>query len=113
MTFLSHNLKKNNSNLSIDLNNLNNFKKFVNYIFFATKNITSNNSNVFNSTNKNNIDILYTFKKKKFKMFSSKLKMWLNDFYVGGCDPYSRYSTTMIKCSLNLRTEKNNFSHLK
>ena len=113
INFISKNLKKNNSILTINLNNLNNFKKFVNYVFFATKNITPNHLSISDSSIKNNIKIFSTFKDKKIKVFSSKLKVWLNDFYIGGSDPYSRYSTTMIKCSTNLRIEKNNFSHLK
>ena len=112
INFLTDRHKKNNT-LFVNINNLNRFKKFVNYNFFATSNITPNNeSYLTNSINKKNPTINLSFKKSKSKIFSTRLKIWLNDFYIGGMDPYSRYSTTMINCSKKLRLEKTNFSHL-
>ena len=103
-----------NTSVSINLNNFNNVKKFISYLFFATTNITPNFESSFaSSTVKNTLNLSSKLKKTKSKIFLTKLKVWLNDFYIGGADPYSRYSTTMINCSTNLRLEKNNFSHIK
>lgn len=113
ITFIANESKKSNNLITINLNNFNNFKKFVNYIFFATSNITNNYSVITNNIKKTNLNISLNFKPKKNKIFSTKLKIWINDFYIGGNDPYSRYSTTMINCSTNLRLDKNNFSHIK
>ena len=81
-------------------------------MFFANSNINNKAEFGNNKIEKKNLNIIYKFKNAKTKLFSTKLKIWLNDFYVGGLDSYSRHSTTMIKCSKFLRLEKNNFSHL-
>jgi NADH-quinone oxidoreductase chain G len=112
VTFLT-NCVKNNSTIFINTTSLNRFKSFTNYIFFATSNLTNNVE--FNSTNKakrKKLNISFKFKNSKVKLFSTKVKIWLNDFYIGGTDSFSRHSTTMINCSKMLRLEKTNFSHL-
>jgi hypothetical protein len=43
------------------------------------------------------------------KNFRTKIKLWLQDFYLGNRDLYSRHSKTMIKCSAYLKLGKLNF----
>jgi hypothetical protein len=43
------------------------------------------------------------------KSFNSKIILWLQDFYLGNRDLYSRHSKTMVKCSLYIRSSKLNF----
>ena len=45
----------------------------------------------------------------KKKIYLTNTKNWLKDFYIGGADSYSKYSSTMINCSKNYRSEKINF----
>ena len=49
------------------------------------------------------------FKKKSTKMKNSKLKYWLNDFFTGGRDEYSKNSMVLANCSKVLRTQSTNF----
>jgi NADH-quinone oxidoreductase chain G len=110
ITFLNN---KNNSTIFVNTENFTRFKKFTNYIFFATSSLNNKTEFCFNNKiEKKNLNTIYKFKNSKNKLFSTKFKIWLNDFYIGGMDSYSRHSTTMINCSKSLRLEKNNFSHL-
>jgi len=58
-----------------------------------------------------NLNLINKFKLKKNKIFKTKLKLWLHDFYIGGKDSYSKYSLTMINCSKSYRIEKTNFNY--
>lgn len=106
-------LKKseNNSNINFNLNNFNKFKNFINFLNLATSTLSLKNNSKNNIIKKKSI-LLFKFKKPKTKIFKTKLKIWLNDFYIGGLDPYSQSSITMINCSKFLRKENNNFTHI-
>jgi hypothetical protein len=43
------------------------------------------------------------------KTFNTKVKFWLQDFYLGNRDLYSRHSKTMVKCSAYTKSAKLNF----
>ena len=107
------NLFKNNSIIYFNNKTFFKFKKFTDFLYQANININNNkltkNNNI---SNLNNLNLNLKFKTLKSKIFKTKLKIWLNDFYLGGSDSYSQYSKTMINCSKTLRIEKNNFSHL-
>ena len=101
---------RDNSLVSFNNNNLNSFRNFIELFFKATTNLTRN----YDMCLFKNISVIpvvpaRSLKLKKSKIFSTKIKMWINDFYIGGKDPYSKYSSTMIKCSKVLRTEKFTF----
>jgi len=53
-----------------------------------------------------------TIKKSKFKFFETKTKLWLDDFYIGGKDLYSRFSIVMVECSKSFRSESTNFNYI-
>lgn len=111
ITFLFNN--KNNFKLSFNMIKFNKFKLFTKILYTATNCLDKTLLTSFN----NNITLfnkktLTKFKHPKTKFFSTKFKIWINDFYVGGLDSYSLHSATMINCSKTLRIEKNNFSHI-
>ena len=88
------------------------FKSFVTLLYFSTSNLTNKSNYSFNKQSKKKDFLNYNNKPLKHKLFLTKLNIWINDFYIGGIDSYSKYSVTMINCSKLLRTSKNNFSHL-
>ena len=101
-----------NPNLSNKLffnsKNMFNFKTFINFHYCATKAL---NTLSFYLTSQATPLVL---QKSKFysassKVINSKLKFWLDDFYLGGKDPHSFLSSTMVTCSLTLRYEITNF----
>ena len=109
----SINTFKNNFIINFNNTTFTKFKSFTSFLFQANDNI-SNKKILFlnNSIPNKKIDINFKFKEQKSKIFSTKFKIWINDFYLGGNDSYSQYSKTMINCSKTLRSEKNSFSHL-
>ena len=50
-----------------------------------------------------------SFKKGSVKLFKTKIKFWLDDFYTGGKDRFCSNSLTMINCSQNLKLQTTNF----
>ena len=100
------------TNLFVNVNNIKQYNNFKNYLFFAKSSFTNLIDNTKFSNKSAETYKILKFKNSKTKLFTTKIKMWLNDFYTGGSDPYSRHSITMIKCSKDFRSEKHNFSHL-
>jgi hypothetical protein len=49
------------------------------------------------------------FKRSSYKITSTKLKYWIDDFFTGGKDEYSRNSLILSNCSKILRTQSTNF----
>ena len=92
-------------------NTLNKFKYFTNLIYLATSSLNTNpnsnkqtkNETVFTKTN---------YKTKKIKTNNTKVKLWLNDFYISGKDSFSKMSITMINSSKLFRSEKTNFNNV-
>lgn len=102
-------------NTLIDFNNskMNKFKNFVGFLSIANNNIAlKSNSYLLNSIAKKKFEPHDVLRKKKVKMFTTKLKIWINDFFIGGKDQYSKQSSTMIICSKNFRTNNHTFNHL-
>lgn len=104
------NNSKNNKIIYFDTKNSLNFKNFINFQYFATQSLTDLN---FYLNVKNNTFIIYKnisfFKIKPIKVFSTKVKYWLDDFYNGGKDNYCHNSLVLNNCSKNLRLETTNF----
>lgn len=106
------NFSENLSRINFNLTCFNNFKHFTRFLNLATTTLNSK-TNILNSNiKKKNFNVNLNFPNASNKMFKTKLKIWLNDFYVGGIDPYSQDSLTMIQCSKYLRTENHNFTHI-
>ncbi len=104
---------KYNANISFNHISLNKFKNFVNFLFIVTTNITKKSNNYLTKTVSSvKVKPIKKLTPGKSKLFYTKLKIWIQDFYIGGKDPYSKHSSTMVKCSMNLRNEKSNFLHI-
>lgn len=98
--------------ININLQNFTRFKYYTNFLMLATSNINFKTTSLQNKIIKNDLKIKNKFKNSINKIFETKLKIWLNDFYIGGLDLYSNSSITMINCSKSLRLESNTFSHI-
>lgn len=95
--------------INFNNNNVFNFKNFISFHYYAIKSL--NNLTFYLNTQ---INPLFNVKKSIFnfptkKVFNTKLKLWLDDFYLGGKDSYSALSTTMASCSIVFRYEETNF----
>ena len=97
---------KDNQSITFNNKTFKTFNDFINLLYFSNSKVTL----VMNSKISGKFDILKTeIKCAKKKIFLTNTKNWLKDFYIGGTDSYSKYSSTMINCSKNYRSEKNNF----
>ena len=116
-------------------NLLNNFKNHHHSLNFRDKNILSFNAikqaNFFNFVHfhynavekldsstpsfdtQNQPFFMYqqyiNFKQKPSKIINTKSKYWLDDFFTGGKDEFSRNSLVLSNCSNSLRTQTTNF----
>lgn len=101
---------KNNSIVFYNSKTLFNFKNFINFHFHATQTLTSLN---FYLNSKNEKFVIYkklnTFKRSSVKLFDTKLKYWLDDFYTGGKDTLCQDSLTLTRCSMNYKLQTTNF----
>lgn len=106
--------QKFNTLINFNSKNLSQFKNFTGFLFLASQTLIkkTHNYKLSNVCLKKTTDVVFNLKIKKSKINNNKLKIWINDFYIGGKDPYSNYSTTMINCSKIFRLEKHNFTHL-
>ena len=102
----------NKNYLTINQTNFNLIKYFFSFLYYPLKNIDTKNHYSYGKKTGQKYYFDKTNKQLKYKLFSTKINIWLNDFYIGGSDSYSRYSATMIKCSKSLRSTKNSFSNL-
>lgn len=99
---------KNNFIIFPNFEELIKFKNFTYFQYQATHSlinlnfylIVKNEPFIINNNN---------FKIKNKKLFLTKLKYWLDDFYSGGKDDYSKHSFNMITCSKVLRSKLTNF----
>ena len=107
INFLSNELW--NKKLSYNCNNFFNFKSYLNILYFSNKVLTKHN--LFNIYQTKTLINSFKYKVSKVKLYNTPLRLWLDDFYIGGKDLYSKYSITMINCSNILKKNKNNFSY--
>jgi NADH dehydrogenase/NADH:ubiquinone oxidoreductase subunit G len=102
--------KKTNEIVFFNFKKLANFKNFIYFNYQATKSLTSVN---FYLTTKNAAFYLNhmqtNFRILNKKITNTKLKYWLDDFFIGGKDEYSQNSLILSGCSKILRRESTNF----
>lgn len=107
LNFLTH---KNNFLSALNYKRLLDFKNFISFKYFATQMITYLNFYLNYQNRPFIFDNRYCqFRSPTLKIFSTKLKFWLDDFYNGGKDGYSQNSIVLSECSLNLRAQSTNF----
>ena len=101
---------KNNKIIFYNSKTLFDYKNFINFQFYATQTLTNLNF-YLNTKNKKFIisKKFNRFKSLSTKLFSTKLKYWLDDFYTGGKDKFSQNSLLLTKCSINYKLQMSNF----
>nr|YP_010242138.1 NADH dehydrogenase subunit 11 [Minutocellus polymorphus]QTI83139.1 NADH dehydrogenase subunit 11 [Minutocellus polymorphus] len=110
LSFLSE--MKTNERVNFNCENIFNFKNFINFQYYAIQDLTNSN---FLTTNRRTSYFDLTqgqYKTRQSKLIESKVRLWLDDFYIGSRDMYARRSITMIKCSKLFRTQNNNFNFI-
>ena len=97
--------------ISLNFKNYLTFIKYVNYQVLPNR--FFNNSININSLNIKPNKVLYFKKYLKYnlnkKFFQTKPILFIDDFYIGGNDLYSKFSKIMILCSKYLRSLSTNF----
>lgn len=102
------NNRKNNELISFDCINLFNFKNYINFQFYATQTLTSL-SFYLTKQNKPLIKSNTSLKITKIKLFHTKLKLWLDDFFFNEKDLFSYNSSSLSNCSKTIRISSTNF----
>jgi len=91
-------------------NNIFNFKNFISFQFYATQTLTNLSFYLGIKNQKFNIYKKFnTFKPASIKVLNTKLKYWLDDFYIGGKDKFCQNSLILIRCSTNYKLQTTNF----
>jgi NADH dehydrogenase (ubiquinone) Fe-S protein 1 len=101
---------KNDSFLFFNGINYKSFKYFTNLQFQAINKLDT--ANLFLLSKNKPFFILKNstiFRNEVCKIKNSKMKYWLDDFFIGGRDEFSKDSRVMINCSVNLRNQATNF----
>ena len=102
---------KTNQKVIFNCNNIFNFKDFINFQYYAIRNLTTTN---FSTTGKKTSDFNFfpsKYKIRQSKLFETKVRLWLDDFYIGNPHACNKRSVTMIKCSKLFRAQHTNFSY--
>jgi len=106
MLFMTH--FSNNNKISFNTNSIFHFRNYIGFHYYA---ISDLNILAFKLLKKFTTydTVLPKFKTKKKKLYSSQLRIWLNDFYIEGKNSNSNYSSTMVQCSKLSRLNNTNF----
>lgn len=97
------------SNIGFDFLKANYFSNFISFQHLPVVSV-SNSSHFFKS--KVAFTSFLPLKKSKSKILLTKTKFWIDDFYIGGKDLYSKYSIVMVECSRSFRSESTNFNFI-
>ena len=90
--------------------NLFDFNNFISFQFHANKILTNVNFYLMDRVQKFSIYKKFSrFGTSKIKLTSTKLKYWLDDFYIGSKDKFCHNSLTLVRCSLNHKIQSDNF----
>nr|YP_010131943.1 NADH dehydrogenase subunit 11 [Odontella regia]QQD79322.1 NADH dehydrogenase subunit 11 [Odontella regia] len=88
-----------------------NFQSYTLFQYYAVKNLTKFTSIQTKSFCDYNVSF-DKYKIKRVNFFETKLRLWLDDFYIGGKDSYSKHSLVMINCSKINRLKSSNFKFI-
>jgi NADH dehydrogenase/NADH:ubiquinone oxidoreductase subunit G len=98
---------KYNTQLLFNSNNLFNFKNFISFLYLNTTSLSKLSFHL--KTQNQSFNALSQKKMRKFKMLTTQIKKYVEDFYLGGYDNYCTKSETMVSCSIELRTNTSTF----
>jgi hypothetical protein len=107
--FLFTNNTRNNNSIVFNSNSLLNFKNYINFNHYAVCTLTS--LNIYLSVQNQPIKKIrnFFFKQSSSKLFTSKIKHWLDDFFCGGKDGFTNHSSVLANCSDLMRVKITNF----
>ena len=100
----------NNELIYFNSQKLSNFKNFTNFNYYAIQSLT--NLNFYLSVKTSPVIFHQNFSDFKLaskKFQNTKIKYWLDDFFINGKDEYSQNSLILSNCSKILRSESTNF----
>lgn len=101
---------KNQDILSLNTTKQTNFSNFINFHYNAVEKLDSSTPSL--ATQNQPFFIFqqnFNFKQKPSKIAHTKSKYWLDDFFTGGKDEYSKNSLVLSNCSKILRAQSTNF----
>lgn len=87
------------------------FIKYITFQFFPGSSLENTTFFYTESKKCRVIDTIFTNQLKK-KHYTNKFFFWLEDFYIGGKDNYSKFSSVMIRCSKSFRDVYINFNYI-
>ena len=101
---------RNNYNLSFNTTKQVSFTNFINLHYSAIEKLDSSTPSLMTQNqpffiHQTNVK----FKQKISKIINTKSKYWIDDFFTGGKDEYSKNSLVLANCSKILRTQSTNF----
>jgi len=101
---------KNNEIIFFNCNKISNFKNFISFHYYASRSLNNLNFylNIQNKPFQLNESGL-RFKESSGLVINTKLRYFIDDFFIGGKDEYSHNSLVMINCSNILRKNATNF----
>merc|ERR1712024_26234 len=70
------------------------FKKYISLNYFPISGFNLS----FHECSSTNNSSLFLKKNSNLKLYSTKTKLWIHDFYIGGKDLYTKFSLVMIEC---------------
>jgi NADH-quinone oxidoreductase chain G len=103
---------KNNNQIHFNIKTHKKYINFINFLYYTNNNLNLYKHNTNVQISGKTVILNKQFKLQKNKIFKTKFKLWLTDFYLNGKDYYSKYSITMINCSNLYRKEKTNFTYI-
>lgn len=102
--------KKNKNILTFNSKKTTSIKNFINFQYLATHVLTFLGHRIINCNNPFSFDSrFHRFRQHSIKVYITKLRWWLDDFFLGGLDGYSQSSDIMARCSNNFRIHTTNF----
>lgn len=100
---------KSHSIVAFNLTKQTNFSNFLNFHYSAIEKLDNQTPSLTTRNHPFFINQLSNFKQKPVKLKESKSKYWLDDFFTGGKDTYSKNSLVLSNCSKIVRTQSTNF----
>lgn len=102
---------KYNNRLTFSGDNILNFQNYIGFNFYSIRNLIHLNLSYTKAPCSFSFNKSF-YKTKRVKVFETKVRIWLDDFFLGGKDSYSKHSLIMIKCSKILRNNSINFKYI-
>ena len=101
------NYKKDNTKVRFRSNSVLKFRNLISFLFLNTQRLSC--LSFYGKMGSQEFFLTSKYKTRKSKLSATQLKIWIEDFYIGGFDNYSGDSKIMILCSLSVREVTHTF----